>query len=48
MPGDLLGYTNCKLICSDKGIKMGLSGGKVLGTILWDVNGIKLGIDVGT
>ena len=33
---------------SDEGIKLGCTDGKVLGTILVNVDGIILGIDVGT
>ena len=36
------------MIGSDEGIKMVLSYGKVLGTILGYVDGITLGIDIGT
>ena len=33
---------------SDEGIKLGSTGGEVLGTILLNVDGITLGLDVGT
>ena len=36
------------MIGSDEGIKLGLFGGKVISTILGNVDGIILGIDVGT
>ena len=36
------------MIGSDKGIKLGLSDGKVIGTIIGNVDVITLGIDVGT
>ena len=39
-------YTNSKMIGSDKGTRLGLSGGRVLVTILEDVHVITLGIDV--
>ena len=48
MLGGPLGSTDCKLLGSDEGIKLGLSVGKVIGTILWNVDGIILGIDVET
>ena len=32
----------------DEGIKLGLSDGKVIGTILGNVDGIKIGLDVET
>ena len=41
-------YTNGKLLDSDEGIKLGLFGGKVLGTILVNADGITLRLDVGT
>ena len=34
LTGDSLVYTEGKVIGSNKGIKLGLSGGKVIGTIL--------------
>ena len=40
--------TDFKVIGSDEGIKLRLSGGKVLGTILGNIYGITLGIDIGT
>ena len=41
-------YTDDKALSSDEGIKLGLSGGKVLGTILGNVNIITLGVDIVT
>ena len=46
--GDSLGYTDGKVIGSDEGIKLVLSDGKVLVTILANVYGNSLGLDVGT
>ena len=43
-----LGFTDGKVLGSDEGIKLGLSDVKVLGTILANVDGIILGLDVGT
>ena len=42
-----MGYTDWKFLGSDKGIKMGYTGGKVFGTIFGNVDEIKLGIDIG-
>ena len=36
------------MIGSDEGIKLELSDGKVIGTILVNIDGITLGIDFGT
>ena len=36
--GDSPGYTDCKVIGSDEGIKLGLSGGKMIDTILGNVD----------
>ena len=36
------------MLGSDEGIKLGYSGGKVIDTILIHVDGITLGIDIGT
>ena len=36
------------MIVSDEGIKLGLYGGKIIGAILGNVDGITLLIDVGT
>ena len=46
--GDSLESTDVKVLGSDEGINLILSDGKVIGTILVDVDGITLGIDVGT
>ena len=46
--GGSLVSTDGKFIGSDEGIKLGYTGGKVLGTIFGGVDGITLGIDVGT
>ena len=46
--GGSLGSTDVKMIGSDEGIKLVLSGGKLLGTILGNVDGITLRLDVGT
>ena len=43
-----MGYTDGKVHGSDEGIRLGSTNGKVLGTTLIDVDGIILGIDVGT
>ena len=43
-----MGYTYGKVLGSDEGIKMISNDGKVLGTILWNVYGITLSLDVGT
>ena len=48
MLGGSLGYTYGKVLGSDEGIKLGLSDGKVIDTIIRNVDGITLGIDVGT
>ena len=41
-------YTDGKVPGSDEGIKLGSTYGKVLGTILVNLDGITLGIYVGT
>ena len=46
--GGSLSYTDGKVIGTNEGINMGYTGGKVLATILVNVYGITLGIDVGT
>ena len=46
--GEYLGYTDGKVLRYDEGIKMGSTDGKVLVTILGNLNVITLGIDVGT
>ena len=46
--GYSLEYTDGEVLVSDEGIKMRLSGGKVLGIIIVNVDGIIIGIDVGT
>ena len=43
-----LGYTYGKVPGSDEGIKLGSTGGELIGIILVNVYGITLGIDVGT
>ena len=48
MLGYSLGCTNSKVIGSDEGIKLTSINGGVIGTILVDVDGITLGIYVGT
>ena len=48
MNGDSLGYTDVKVHGSDEVIKLGCTDGKVLGNILENVDGIMLGIYVGT
>ena len=45
---NLLWCTDGKVIGSYEGIKLELSDGKAIGTILWNVDGTSLGIDVGT
>ena len=45
---DSLGSTDGKVIGSDECIKLGSTDGKFLGTILGNVDGIILGLDVGT
>ena len=45
--GDSLGYTYGGVLVSNKGIKLGPSDGKVLETVLGNVDEIKLGVDVG-
>ena len=47
MPGYSLGYTDGKVLHADEVIKLGSTDGKVLGTILGNVDRIKLRIDVG-
>ena len=46
--GYSLKYNGGKVLANDKGIKLGPSDSKVLGALLRDVDGIILGIDVGT
>ena len=46
--GDSLGYNDGKFHGSDEGIKLGFTDVKVLGTILGNLYGIILGLDVGT
>ena len=46
--GCLLRSTDGKVIVSDEGIQLILYDGEVLVTIHGDVDGIKLGIDIGT
>ena len=46
--GDSLVYTDSKVHGSDECIKLGCTDGKVLDTILGNVDGIILGLDVGT
>ena len=48
MLGDSLGSTDEKLLGYNEGIKLLLYDGKVLVTLLGNVDGIKLGRDVGT
>ena len=48
MLGFLLGSTGGKALGSDEGIKLVSNDGKVLGTILGNLDGITLGLDVGT
>ena len=48
MLGYSLGSSDDKVPGSDKGIKLGLFDGKVLGTILVNVDGIALGLYFGT
>ena len=48
MIGSSLGYTNGKVHVSDEGIKLINFDGKVLGNKLGSVDGITLGLDVGT
>ena len=48
MIGGSCGSTDDKVIGSDEGTKLVSADGKVLGTIIGNVDGIKLGIDVGT
>ena len=46
--GDSLGYTDGKMLGSDEVINMGSTDGKVLDTMLVNVDGITLGLAVGT
>ena len=46
--GVLLGSTNYKALGSDEGIKLGSNNIKLISTILGNVDGIILGLDVGT
>ena len=48
MQGDSLRYTDGKVHVFDEGIKLRCTDGKVIGTLLLNVDGIILGIDVGT
>ena len=48
MIGCSLVSTDDKVLCSDEGIKLGSTDGKVLGNILVNVYGITLGLDVAT
>ena len=48
MIGDSLGSTDGKVLGSDEGIKLEISDGKVLVTILGNIDGITLGLGVGT
>ena len=48
MLGCSLGLTDGKVTVSDEGMKMGLFYGKGIVTILGNVDGITLGLDVGT
>ena len=43
-----LGYTDGEVLVCDEEIKVGSTDGKFLGTILENVDGITLDIDVGT
>ena len=43
-----LGSSGGKVLSSDEDIKLGLYGGKIIGTIIKNVDGITLWIDVGT
>ena len=45
---DALGYTDGKVNVSDADIKLVYTDGKIIGSILRDVDGITLGLDVGT
>ena len=45
---DALGYTDGKVNVSDADIKLVYTDGKLIGSILRDVDGITLGLDVGT
>ena len=45
--GESLEYTDGKVIGSDEGIKLGSKDGKGLGTVIVNVDGITLGLDVG-
>ena len=46
--GDSLGYTDGKVLGYNEGIELGYNNGKFLDTVLGNVDGIILGIDVGT
>ena len=48
MHEDSLGYTDGKVYGSDEGIKLGCIDGILIGTIIVNVDGIIIGIDVGT
>ena len=44
--GDSLEYTDGKLLGSDESIKLGSTDGKFIDTMLRNVDGIKLGLDI--
>ena len=48
MIGYLLGYTYGKVLSFDEGIKVWFTDGKVICTILGNVDLITLGLDIGT
>ena len=48
MIGDSLGSTGGKMLRSDVDIKLGSTDGKLIGTILGNLDGITLWIDAGT
>ena len=43
-----MGYTEGKVLGSDEGVKLGISGCVVIVTILINIDGITPGVDVGT
>ena len=43
-----MGYTDENILDSDEGIKLGYTGGKMLVTILVNLDRIKPGLDIGT
>ena len=45
---DSLGYTDGKALVSDEGIKLVSTDGKVIGTIIGNVDKITLCLDIGT